>query len=223
MNPVVLLDEVDKVGSDYRGDPAAALLEVLDPAQNHTFRDHYLELDLDLSDVLFIATANVLETIPSALLDRMEVVGLDGYTEDDKVAIARDFLLPRQLERAALTTDEVEVTDEALRTIASSYTREAGVRQVERLIAKLLRKAATRLAQGPAGGASPVGSIERTGAGRASWPRSARRAAVRAASPEARVTRTRIRPSGTRRACGRGAPGPPPGRAARPPRPDHGG
>ena len=107
MNPVVLLDEVDKVGADYRGDPAAALLEVLDPAQNHTFRDHYLELDLDLSDVLFIATANVVEQIPSALLDRMELVTLDGYTEDDKVAIARDFLLPRQLERAALTADEV--------------------------------------------------------------------------------------------------------------------
>ena len=107
MNPVVLLDEVDKLGADYRGDPAAALLEVLDPAQNHTFRDHYLELDLDLSDVLFIATANVVEQIPSALLDRMELVTLDGYTEDDKVAIARDFLLPRQLERAALTADEV--------------------------------------------------------------------------------------------------------------------
>jgi ATP-dependent Lon protease len=148
MNPVVLLDEVDKVGADYRGDPAAALLEVLDPAQNHTFRDHYLELDLDLSDVLFIATANVVEQIPSALLDRMELVTLDGYTEDDKVAIARDFLLPRQLERAALTEDEVHVSDAALREIAADYTREAGVRQMERLIAKALRKVATRLAGG---------------------------------------------------------------------------
>ena len=148
MNPVVLLDEVDKVGADYRGDPAAALLEVLDPAQNHTFRDHYLELDLDLSDVLFIATANVVDQIPSALLDRMELVTLDGYTEDDKVAIARDFLLPRQLERAALTEDEVTVTDAALREIAGSYTREAGVRQMERLVAKALRKAATRLVSG---------------------------------------------------------------------------
>ena len=148
MNPVVLLDEVDKVGADYRGDPAAALLEVLDPAQNHTFRDHYLELDLDLSDVVFIATANVVEQIPSALLDRMELVTIDGYTEDDKVAIARDFLLPRQLERAALTADEVTVSDEALRELAANHTREAGVRQMERLLAKALRKAATRLATG---------------------------------------------------------------------------
>jgi ATP-dependent Lon protease len=145
MNPVVLLDEIDKVGSDYRGDPAAALLEVLDPAQNHTFRDHYLEVDLDLSDVLFLATANVVETIPQALLDRMELVTLDGYTEDDKIAIARDFLLPRQLERAALTTEEVTVDDEALREVAANYTREPGVRQLERLLAKALRKAATKL------------------------------------------------------------------------------
>ncbi|MQY27072.1 Lon protease [Nocardia sp. RB56] len=147
MNPVVLLDEIDKVGSDYRGDPAAALLEVLDPAQNHTFRDHYLDLDLDLSDVLFIATANVMETIPGPLLDRMELITVDGYTEDDKVAIARDFLVPRQLERNALTTDEVRITDAALREIAANYTREAGVRQLERLIAKALRKAATRLSE----------------------------------------------------------------------------
>ncbi|WP_375499474.1 endopeptidase La [uncultured Jatrophihabitans sp.] len=145
MNPVVLLDEIDKVGSDYRGDPAAALLEVLDPAQNHTFRDHYLEVDLDLSDVLFLATANVADTIPQALYDRMEVVTLDGYTEDDKVAIARTHLLPRQLERAALGADEVTVSDDALRSIAGQYTREAGVRQLERSLAKVLRKVATRL------------------------------------------------------------------------------
>ncbi|WP_071286978.1 endopeptidase La [Mycolicibacterium llatzerense] len=148
MNPVVLLDEIDKVGSDYRGDPAAALLEVLDPAQNHTFRDHYLDLDLDLSDVVFLATANVIENIPSALLDRMELVTIDGYTEDDKVAIARDYLLPRQAERAALTTDEVTVTDAALHKIAADYTREPGVRQFERLLAKALRKVTTKLATG---------------------------------------------------------------------------
>ncbi|AIY16450.1 endopeptidase La [Pimelobacter simplex] len=150
MNPVVLLDEVDKVGSDYRGDPAAALLEVLDPAQNHTFRDHYLELDLDLSDVLFIATANDIGSIPAALLDRMELVSIDGYTEEDKVAIARDFLVPRQLERAALTADEVTISDDALREIAANYTREAGVRQVERLLAKAFRKATAQLAAGSA-------------------------------------------------------------------------
>jgi len=146
MNPVVLLDEIDKGGSDYRGDPSAALLEVLDPAQNHTFRDHYLDLDLDLSDVVFLATANVIENIPSALLDRMELVQIDGYTEDDKVAIARDFLLPRQRDRAALTPEEVTVTDEALRKIAADYTREPGVRQFERLLAKAMRKATTKLA-----------------------------------------------------------------------------
>jgi ATP-dependent Lon protease len=146
MNPVVLLDEIDKVGSDYRGDPSAALLEVLDPAQNHTFRDHYLDLDLDLSDVVFLATANVIENIPSALLDRMELVQIDGYTEDDKVAIARDFLLPRQRDRAALTAEEVTVTDAALRKIAADYTREPGVRQFERLLAKAMRKATTKLA-----------------------------------------------------------------------------
>jgi ATP-dependent Lon protease len=146
MNPVVLLDEVDKVGSDYRGDPSAALLEVLDPAQNHTFRDHYLEVELDLSDVVFLATANVADTIPAALLDRMEVVTLDGYTEDDKVAIARTHLLPRQLSRAALEPDEVTITDGALRQIAAEYTREAGVRQLERSLARILRKVATKLA-----------------------------------------------------------------------------
>ncbi|MFF0456239.1 endopeptidase La [Nocardia africana] len=164
MNPVVLLDEIDKVGSDFRGDPAAALLEVLDPAQNHTFRDHYLDLDLDLSDVLFIATANVMETIPGPLLDRMELITVDGYTEDDKVAIARDFLVPRQLERNALTAEEVSFTDEALREIAANYTREAGVRQLERLLAKALRKAATRLSQDEFGASTvaPDGDADAT-------------------------------------------------------------
>src|SRR3954447_14457733 len=150
MNPVVLLDEVDKLGSDFRGDPASALLEVLDPAQNHTFRDHYLELELDLSDVLFLATANVADTIPDALLDRMEVVRFDGYTEDEKVAIARNHLLPRQMSRAALEEDEVKVDDDALRLIAGEHTREAGVRQLERSIARVLRKVATALAGGTA-------------------------------------------------------------------------
>ncbi|AQS67577.1 endopeptidase La [Streptomyces pactum] len=144
MNPVVLLDEIDKVGSDFRGDPAAALLEVLDPAQNHTFRDHYLEVELDLSDVVFLATANVLEAIPEALLDRMELVRLDGYTEDEKIVIARDHLLPRQLERAGLDRDEVTVDESALRKLAGEYTREAGVRTLERSIARLLRKLAAQ-------------------------------------------------------------------------------
>ncbi|WP_018544472.1 endopeptidase La [Streptomyces sp. LaPpAH-108] len=144
MNPVVLLDEIDKVGSDFRGDPAAALLEVLDPAQNHTFRDHYLEVELDLSDVVFLATANVLEAIPEALADRMEIVRLDGYTEDEKVVIARDHLLPRQLERAGLTGEEVVLDEGALRKLAGEYTREAGVRTLERTIARLLRKVAAQ-------------------------------------------------------------------------------
>ncbi|MER8101744.1 endopeptidase La [Kitasatospora sp. NPDC094016] len=144
MNPVVLLDEIDKVGSDYRGDPAAALLEVLDPAQNHTFRDHYLEVELDLSDVVFLATANVLEAIPEPLLDRMELVRLDGYTEDEKVVIARDHLLPRQREKAGLGGDQVSVDDAALRRLAGEYTREAGVRNLERSIARVLRRIAAQ-------------------------------------------------------------------------------
>ncbi|MEU4498252.1 endopeptidase La [Streptomyces sp. NPDC023998] len=144
MNPVVLLDEIDKVGSDFRGDPAAALLEVLDPAQNHTFRDHYLEVELDLSDVVFLATANVLEAIPEALVDRMELVRLDGYTEDEKVVIARDHLLPRQLERAGLEPGEVVLEVSALRKLAGEYTREAGVRNLERSVARLLRKVAAQ-------------------------------------------------------------------------------
>ena len=147
-NPVFLLDEVDKVGADWRGDPSSALLEVLDPAQNHTFRDHYLELDLNLSDVLFIATANVLESIPGPLLDRMEVIRLDGYDDDEKVIIGRDHLLGRQLERAGLTPDELSVPDEALHRIVGDYTREAGVRTMERELGRLVRKVATRIAAG---------------------------------------------------------------------------
>ena len=146
MNPVILLDEVDKLGADYRGDPTAALLEVLDPAQNHTFRDHYLEVELDLSDVLFIATANMLETIPGPLLDRMELIQLDGYTEDEKVIIAQGHLLPRQLERAGLEAADATFTDAALHVLASEYTREAGVRALERTIAKVLRKVAAQVA-----------------------------------------------------------------------------
>src|SRR4051794_5431671 len=151
MNPVVLLDEVDKLAAGYAGDPAAALLEVLDPAQNHTFRDHYLEGDLDLSDVLFLATANVVESIPGPLLDRMELVSLDGYTEQEKVAIARDHLLPRQLDRAGLSASEFSISDAALALLAGEYTREAGVRQLERALGRVLRKVAVKLAaaEGP--------------------------------------------------------------------------
>ncbi len=149
-NPVMMLDEIDKVGADWRGDPSSALLEVLDPAQNHTFRDHYLDVDLDLSEVLFVATGNVAETIPGPLLDRMEVLRLDGYTEDEKVAIARHHLMPRQIERNGLREDEVSVTDDALREIVASYTREAGVRNLERELGKTFRKVATKLAAGDA-------------------------------------------------------------------------
>src|SRR5579884_1301884 len=150
MNPVIMLDEVDKVGADWRGDPSAALLEVLDPAQNHSFRDHYLDLELDLSGVMFIATANVADTIPGPLLDRMEVIRFDGYTTSEKVAIARGYLWPRQLERNGLRPEEVEVDDELLQTVATEYTREAGVRQLERELGTLLRKTATKIASGQA-------------------------------------------------------------------------
>jgi ATP-dependent Lon protease len=148
MNPVILLDEVDKVGADWRGDPSAALLEVLDPAQNHSFRDHYLDVELDLSDVVFIATANLAETIPGPLLDRMEVIRFDGYTVDEKVAIARGYLWPRQRDRNGLREDETVVADDVLQLVVSEYTREAGVRQLERELGKILRKTATRIVSG---------------------------------------------------------------------------
>jgi len=146
MNPVIMLDEVDKVGADWRGDPSAALLEVLDPAQNHSFRDHYLDVEIDLSQVVFIATANVADTIPGPLLDRMEVIRFDGYTTDEKVAIAKGYLFPRQRERNGLREDEVSVEDAALRQIVTEYTREAGVRNLEREIGTTLRKTATKIA-----------------------------------------------------------------------------
>jgi ATP-dependent Lon protease len=148
MNPVIMLDEVDKLGADWRGDPSAALLEVLDPAQNHAFQDHYLDVELDLSHVLFIATANIAETIPTPLLDRMEVIRFDGYTTDEKVAIARGYLWPRQIERNGLRMDEVAVDDAVLRLVVTDYTREAGVRQLERELGTLLRKTATAIASG---------------------------------------------------------------------------
>jgi ATP-dependent Lon protease len=150
MNPVILLDEIDKVGSDWRGDPSAALLEVLDPAQNHSFRDHYLDVELDLSQVVFIATGNMADTIPGPLLDRMEVISFDGYTTDEKLAIGRGYLLPRQLKRNGLKPDEVSVDDAVLTSVITEYTREAGVRQLERELGKLLRKAATQIASGSA-------------------------------------------------------------------------
>ncbi|MGZ4168341.1 MAG: endopeptidase La, partial [Solirubrobacteraceae bacterium] len=150
MNPVIMLDEVDKVGADWRGDPSAALLEVLDPAQNHSFRDHYLDLELDLSGVMFIATANVADTIPGPLLDRMEVIRFDGYTTSEKVAIARGYLWPRQLERNGLRPEEVDVSDTILETVTTEYTREAGVRQLERDLGTLLRKTATKIASNAA-------------------------------------------------------------------------
>src|SRR3954449_4462948 len=160
MNPVILLDEVDKVGADWRGDPSAALLEVLDPAQNHSFRDHYLDVEVDLSEVVFIATANMTDTIPAPLLDRMEIIAFDGYTTAEKLAIARGYLLPRQLKRNGLEPEEVEAGDEILRSVITEYTREAGVRRLERELGKLLRAAATKIASGAAEGKIEIGTDE---------------------------------------------------------------
>jgi ATP-dependent Lon protease len=192
MNPVIMLDEVDKVGADWRGDPSSALLEVLDPAQNHSFRDHYLDVELDLSQVVFIATANVAETIPGPLLDRMEVIRFDGYTVDEKVAIARGYLWPRQRERNGLREEEVEISDELVKTVVTDYTREAGVRQLERELGKLLRKTATRIASEDA---TPPITIDealvRDALGRQRfWQESAERTAVPGVSTGLAVTGT---------------------------------
>jgi ATP-dependent Lon protease len=181
MNPVIMLDEVDKIGADWRGDPSAALLEVLDPAQNHAFRDHYLDVELDLSHVLFVATANVADTIPGALFDRMEVIRFDGYTTDEKVAIARGHLWPRQVERNGLRPDEVTTTDAVLRRIVNDYTREAGVRQLERELGTVLRKTATRIAS--ADQASPIAIDEAAVRDALGRPKVFHEAAVRTAVP----------------------------------------
>jgi len=157
---VILLDEVDKVGADWRGDPSAALLEVLDPAQNHSFRDHYLDVELDLSQVMFLATANVADTIPGPLLDRMEVISFDGYTTEEKLAIAKGYLWPRQRDRNGLRENEVEVSDEVLRTVITEYTREAGVRSLERNLGTILRKTATKIASAQVAEAKPEEQAE---------------------------------------------------------------
>ena len=225
MNPVILLDEVDKLGADWRGDPSAALLEVLDPAQNHAFQDHYLDVPLDLSHVLFIATANVADTIPAPLLDRMEVIQFDGYTTDEKLAIGRGYLWPRQVERNGLRDDDVTMTDDVLRRIVSDYTREAGVRQLERQLGTVLRKAATVVATGESAGADrhrhhggdrgarpaevpPRGGGAHGGAGRrdrAGGHRRGRRRAVRRGRGDGGQERARAHRSAGRRDEGVGA------------------
>ena len=201
MNPVIMLDEVDKVGADWRGDPSAALLEVLDPAQNHSFRDHYLDVEVDLSQVLFIATANVAETIPAPLLDRMEVVRFDGYTVEEKVAIGRDYLWPRQRERNGLREEEVSVEDGELRTVVTEYTREAGVRQLERELGTILRKTATQHRGGAGGGAGDRGPGRDSRRPRAPEVLPGGGRAHRGAG---RGHRPRLHPGGRRRAVHRG-------------------
>ena len=197
MNPVILLDEVDKVGADWRGDPSAALLEVLDPAQNHSFRDHYLDVELDLSQVMFLATANVADTIPGPLLDRMEVIHFDGYTSEEKLAIAKGYLWPRQRDRNGLREDEVQITDDVLRLIISDYTREAGVRNLERNLGTVLRKTATRIASSLPGRAEPQAAGEQdltARGGRAGrTPRRQRRRRARRKRPRRRPSSSRCR------------------------------
>src|SRR5439155_19965963 len=179
MNPVILLDEVDKVGADWRGDPSAALLEVLDPAQNHSFRDHYLDVELDLSQVMFLATANVADTIPSPLLDRMEVIRFDGYTSEEKLAIAKGYLWPRQRDRNGLRKDEVTITDDVLRTVIAECTREAGVRQLERELGTILRKTATKLASALVSDEAPDGAAQQASKDGAPTPHGNARKAVK--------------------------------------------
>ncbi|HEX4188786.1 MAG TPA: endopeptidase La [Solirubrobacteraceae bacterium] len=213
INPVILLDEVDKVGADWRGDPSAALLEVLDPAQNHSFRDHYLDVELDLSQVMFLATANVADTIPGPLLDRMEVISFDGYTADEKLAIAKGYLWPRQRDRNGLREDEVEISDDVLRLIISEYTHEAGVRNLERELGTVLRKTATRIASGQTGEVASAAAAEEppssgNAASNGSKPAAAKKAekkakAGQASKPAGNTTPVRIDVEAVRDALGR--------------------